>query len=418
MLRPGPQGTEPDEAWGTWWNAFPIEAGDVLNVRDLEQGVEQMKRLPSQTVTTTLEPGVAPDTSVVLIERQPGSLGDRLRGGLTLDNSGSELLGRGQFTGQLAFDNPLGLNDLFNLSVNTNIENPDPDHRSQSLSVGYSLPWGYNTFTLSHSYNRFAQVVQGTTVRFLSSGYSETNELRWQRTMWRTASWKAAFFAAVDTRRARSYLDDVELVVQRRRTTNFETGASFRKAFASGTLEAELGYRRGMPWRDAQEDLAGTDEGGPTLRPHIWQLSLGAQRVFDALGRPWQYGLSLRAQHTRDTLVSTDQFVIGNRYSVRGFDGEAVLLAESGYFARNEFTTPFKLFDEPPMAAFLALDFGRVWGPSATYLIGDRLVGAAAGVRGQWRELLFDLTLGTPIDKPEGFETRRWSTYASATYAF
>ena len=160
------------------------------------------------------------------------------------------------------------------------------------------------------------------------------------------------------------------------------------------------------------------DEGGPTLRPHIWQLSLGAQRVFDALGRPWQYGLSLRAQHTRDTLVSTDQFVIGNRYSVRGFDGEAVLLAESGYFARNEFTTPFKLFDEPPMAAFLALDFGRVWGPSATYLIGDRLVGAAAGVRGQWRELLFDLTLGTPIDKPEGFETRRWSTYASATYAF
>jgi hemolysin activation/secretion protein len=58
------QAKSPDEAWGTWWNAFPVGRGDIVNVRDLEQGVEQMKRLPSQSVATELAPGSEPDTSV------------------------------------------------------------------------------------------------------------------------------------------------------------------------------------------------------------------------------------------------------------------------------------------------------------------------------------------------------------------
>jgi hemolysin activation/secretion protein len=36
----------PDTRWGTWINAFPTTAGRRLDARDLEQGVEQMKRLP------------------------------------------------------------------------------------------------------------------------------------------------------------------------------------------------------------------------------------------------------------------------------------------------------------------------------------------------------------------------------------
>lgn len=152
-----------DDNWGTWRNAFPTWTGRVLSIRDLEQGVEQMKRLPSQTVATELEPGDQPDTSNVVIVRQTGSFSDRLHGGLTLDNSGSRALGRSQFSGYASFDNPLGLNDILSLSVNSNAEQVDTDHRSQSASFNYSIPWGYNTFTFSKSNSRFAQIVQGTT---------------------------------------------------------------------------------------------------------------------------------------------------------------------------------------------------------------------------------------------------------------
>ena len=248
--------TVPDEAWGTWRNAFPLSAGDIVNVRDLEQGVENMQRLPSQTVATRLEPGELPGTSLVVIERKGGDFKDRLRGGVTIDNSGGSSLGRTQLSANIAFDNPAGLNDVITASLNTNAEQPSGTHRSQSASVNYSVPWGYSLLMLSASNSRFAQYVQGTTVRFLSSGRSQSTEARLQRTVWRSASTKLGVYGSVSTRRAVSYLDDVEVIVQRRRTTNFEIGINFKQLFEKSGVEFDVGYKRGMPWQGAQEDFA------------------------------------------------------------------------------------------------------------------------------------------------------------------
>lgn len=201
-IRPVRGDATPATQWGTWRNAFPVAAGDILNVRDLEQGVENMKRLPSQSVATRLEPGDVPGSSVLYIERKGGALPDRLRGGATLDNSGSASLGRTQLSANVAFDNPLGLNDVVTASLNTNAEQPTATHRSQSASVSYSVPWGYNLLTLNASNSRFAQYVQGTTVRFLSSGRSQSAEARLQRTVLRTASTRVGIYGAVSTRRA------------------------------------------------------------------------------------------------------------------------------------------------------------------------------------------------------------------------
>lgn len=408
----------PDDAWGTWRNAFPVGSGDILNVRDLEQGVEQMKRLPSQTVATELEPGAAPDTSNVRLLRQSVSLKDRIRGGATLDNSGSRTLGRTQFSAHLSLDNPLALNDILSLSANSNVESVDPSHRSQSLSFNYSIPWGYNTFTASKSTSRFAQIVQGTTARFLSSGRSESADLRWHRTMLRTSAAKTGVYAAVSTRRASSFLDDVELVVQRRRTTAVETGVTYRQLIGEASIDAELGYRRGMPWRGAQDDFPTAAEGGLTLRPKIWTLSAAYQQPLGIAGKTVQYTASLRAQQARNQTLSIDQISIGNRFTVRGFDGDSVLLAESGYFLRNDLSMPAKLIDGIDSIAFVGVDVGRVWGPSAEGLIGDRLAGMALGLRSRWQSMQFELTLATPLYKPEGFRTTCWNPYLSATYAF
>ncbi len=417
MLKAG-KGQPADDAWGTWRNAFPVSAGDVLNVRDLEQGIEQMKRLPSQMVATELEPGAEPDTSNVRILRQTGSLADRIRGGVTLDNSGGEALGRAQLSSYVSLDNPLGLNDLFSASVSSNAENPDSEHRSQSASFNYSIPWGYNTFTFSKSNSRFAQIVQGTTAHFLSSGHSESADVRWHRTMLRTSSAKTGLYAALGTRRANSFLDDVELIVQRRRTTSFETGITYKQLVGNASLEFELGYRRGMPWQNAQDDLSTAASGGLTTRPTLTTVSAAFSLPFKLGGRSILHTTNIRAQYTRDMTLSVDQFAIGSQYTVRGFDGDGVLLAESGYFVRNEWSTPMHLLDGVDSAAFIGLDFGRVWGPSVATLVGDKLAGAAFGLRGSWKGLQFDLALGTPLYRPDGFRTKRWNPYLSLTYAF
>ncbi|MFC5473540.1 ShlB/FhaC/HecB family hemolysin secretion/activation protein [Paraherbaspirillum soli] len=408
-----------DDNWGTWRNAFPglpaLGAGDILNIRDLEQGVEQMKRLPSQTVATRIEPGVDADTSNIVIERQSGTLQDRIRGGITVDNSGSESLGRAQLASYLAIDNPLGINDILNLSANSNLSQPEANHRSQSLAFNYSLPFGYNTFTLSDSVSRFAQMVQATTARFLSSGSSETAEFKWHRTIVRTASAKFGLYAGVLNRRANSYLDDVELVLSRRRTTSLEAGVTYKKLIAAGELDLDLGYRRGMPWFNAEDDMP---QGGPTTRPQIWSLDLNYSQPFSIGPQPLQYNASLHGQSSNDTLLAVDQIAIGSRYSVRGFDGNSVLLADSGFYLRNELAMPAKLIAGVDTQLYAGLDLGRVWGPNQVNLIGNKLAGAAIGVRGKWQALQLDASLGTPLYQPAGFKTHHVNPYVALTYGF
>lgn len=407
-----------DNNWGTWRNAFPLSPGDVLDAADIEQGVEQMKRLPSQAVTTELTPGAQDDTSDVRILRRPAGFAQRIHGGLNIDNSGSRTLGASQAAAHIALDNPLGLNDIVALSANSNAQHPAADHRSQSLSLDYSIPWGYNTLSFSANRSRFAQRVQGTTVEFLSSGVSSNAEIKWHRTMLRTSAVKAGMYAAVATRSANSYLDDVELLVQRRRTSSLETGFTYKQLLGEASVEFELGYRQGMPWRGAQEDLLTAASGGLTLRPRIALFNGSYRQPFTLAGRRAQYQASLRAQSTHDTTLAIDQFAIGNRYSVRGFDGDSVLLAESGYTLRNEFSMPQALPGGVDGLAYLGIDIGRVWGAGAALLPGQKLAGVALGMRMQWRRLQLDAAVGTPLYKPDGFRTLRWNPYLYLTYAF
>lgn len=406
-----------DKDWGTWKNAFPISSGKILNIRDLEQGMEQMKRLTSQTVNAKIEPGEEADSSVVRIERQSSNLFDRMHGNVTVDNSGSETLGRGQISTAFSLDNLFGLNDIFSLSSNINAENPNPRHRSYGLSSGYNIPWGYHSLNFSVNANRFAQYVEGTTARFLSSGKSNTSEIQWDYVVWRNASTKFGIHSSINLRTAESFLDDVELVVQRRRTSNVELGASYKHFIDNGSVDLNFAYRVGTTWGKAQEDYLSAANDGLTVRPSILSINANYNQSFSFLDKPVSLSSSLRGQSTHDTTLSIDQISIGGRGSVRGFDGDNVLLAESGLIWRNELSTSFTPRFGIQGSSFIALDVGRVSGASAQYLLGRTLAGMALGVRGQWKKCFFDLSIATPLLRPKGFRSDSFNPYLSITYA-
>ncbi|WP_268907111.1 POTRA domain-containing protein, partial [Collimonas silvisoli] len=77
--------------YGTWRNAFPTGPGNLLNLRDLEQGLEQMKRIPSQDVSMEIVPGEMPGESDVVITVKRGKPW-KLTG--TLDDSGAKGTGK------------------------------------------------------------------------------------------------------------------------------------------------------------------------------------------------------------------------------------------------------------------------------------------------------------------------------------
>lgn len=98
-----------NEKYGTWRNVFPCAPGDILNVYDLDQGLEQMKQVPCQNVKMNLEPGTAPGKSIVVLEVtrvKPWSLG------ISWDDSGLAATGKHQGAVHFSVYNPTGLNDV------------------------------------------------------------------------------------------------------------------------------------------------------------------------------------------------------------------------------------------------------------------------------------------------------------------
>lgn len=404
-----------------WRNAFPITLGGVLNIRDLEQGVEQMNRLGSRTVLTRLEPGNQPDASVLHIDREGGA--GRLRGGVTLDNSGNPQLGRAQFGFSGVLDDPLGINDLLSVNLNSNLQHMSADQRSLSGALHYGVPWGYNLFSLAAQGARYAQPVQLTTAVVVSSGQSAGFELRWDRTLYRDQSSKFGVSAALTGRRARSFYDDVELLVQSRRNSFAALGASYKRLLQRAVIDAELTLRQGIGAFGAEPDYDAESAHGLTLRPRLWNLSLAVE-LRDLFARDDAAGalrvdLSSRllAQSTNDRTIALDQFGIGTRGTVRGFDGRATLVAESGFAWRNEFIVPFNAGSQL-LQAYLAIDVGKVWGPSAGALIGRGLAGTALGLRAQWPRLMLDVAIAAPLYEPPGFHSSSVSPNLSLVMPF
>jgi len=95
--------SEPD-LWGTWKSAFPTSPGELLNLRDLEQGLEQMKRVASQDVDMQIVPTSVPGRSDVVItvkRNKPWTVV------ASVDNSGSRSTGKWQGNLSVGIDNPL-----------------------------------------------------------------------------------------------------------------------------------------------------------------------------------------------------------------------------------------------------------------------------------------------------------------------
>ena len=94
--------------------AIPARAGDLLNLRDIEQGLENLKRVPTAEADIQIEPSTAPgarpgDSDLVVKYVQ----NRKLRVSVSLDDSGTKATGRYQAGATVSVDNPFGLNDLF-----------------------------------------------------------------------------------------------------------------------------------------------------------------------------------------------------------------------------------------------------------------------------------------------------------------
>ncbi|WP_395068024.1 ShlB/FhaC/HecB family hemolysin secretion/activation protein [Paraburkholderia silvatlantica] len=382
---------------GTLKSAFPARDGNVLQLRDLEQGIEQMRRVPNQDATMQIEPGASPGESdvVVTVKRtKPWSLV------LSADNSGTDETGRYIGNASLALYNPLGLNDVLSGGFNQDLQFGNHSLGTHGWNASYALPWGYWTGTLYGYTNTYYQRVSQASQIFVASGNAQTAGFRLERVLRRSQSDLTGVEFQLIKRWGASFIEDTEIPQQHRDNTFIEAGLTNRHYFGAAQFDGTLAYRQGIGALGAMPNTS----SGPTYYFHMATLDANLSVPFAVAGQTLRYVGTVHGQFTNDELNYIDDLSIGSRYTVRGFSGQTLLAAEKGFYWRNELQYPL---GQSRQVLYAGIDYGHLWGPSAAYLSGTQLAGAAIGLKGSVPSRLgaysYDVFAGTPIYAPSGF---------------
>lgn len=389
---------QPTSWRGRLWNAIPASRGDILNLRDVEQGLENLKRVSSATADIEIVPGEqegASDLRVNWQEKRP------VRLSLGLDDSGSESTGRYLGTTTLAIDAPFAQNDLFYANIGRDMFAQGP-YGNRSNTLNYFFPVGYWAFSANYSDYTYHQNIPNANEVLSYNGKSDNVVVTVSRLLFRNQSHKTTLNMRTYRKHATNSVNGIEIEQQRRRTAGWELGVNQRSYFGDTTVDANVSWRRGTGAFGATRAPEEATHSG-SARTGVLLGDVSIHQPFTFVDQSLRYSTTLRGQWSANALTPQERLAIAGRYTVRGFDGEQMLSGERGIVWRNELGWNIRSRGHE---LYLALDYGRVGGPGTRYLVGHQLAGSAVGLRGAlWQHVSYDVFAGVPLLKPDAFHT-------------
>lgn len=403
--------------------AFPGMQGQVLNIRDVEQGLDQINRLGSNGATMELQPSDQPGLTNIVIQNRPRR---RVSGGFTVDNYGSDSTGDLRGTVNLAVDNPMGLNDAWFGSFSRNLDAHPSSRLSESALIGANFAYGYWNFSGNMSKSRYVSMVNSLTQQFRSTGNTETFNLSLQRVLSRGQTSKLTFNAGLTHKDSRNYIEGSLLATGSPKLTDMQLGLTSVFTGAGGSWTVDGAMSKGLEWFGV-EPLPDAGTGMvPTPTGVRYNASVSYFRPLSLGTLDATWSSSLQAQTSPHRLYGSEQMSIGGLYTVRGFDGTS-LSGERGIYWRNDLAVTLPPPSDAVVAKwfgrlqpYVAIDTGRIVGREGQTT--GSLAGIVIGVRGVGGQIGFDIGYGEPLRASSSVKARGavegYAAYARVSISF
>lgn len=402
--------------------AFPNATGDLLNLRDLEQGLENFNGAPSQSTKFQLFPGALPGTSVVRLTEQTTKT---WRVGASVDNSGVLSTGIYKFKTTAALDNILNVNDVLSFSATTNLDRasnlPAREYPLQrgdgksgdAVNVSYKVPVGNWSFFAAADASRYFFITPGNSQDYDVRGSSWSVSTGLERLLYRDQVSKLYMFGDLTAKRGNNYIVGSEIFSQRRELTIGQVGLrGVRYLPADTELTWSLAAKKSLPILGAQPPVS------PVVAEFFMAATGNVQIKTPVFDKAFLYALSLSGQWSDQELPPTEQFNIGGRGTIRGFQ-EDTMYGNRGGFMRHELSRAVADLPLFKATAYVALDAGAVAFPTTRTWSRDHMVGTAVGLRGRaFSYLDFDIAYAHALRRPVEFKGKGDLLYltVSATY--
>lgn len=390
--------------------AFPTRAGRILNLRDIEQGMEQINRLRTTPVQIEIIPSTQPGYSIVNLTSTPEF---PLTLGLNMDNSGQRSTGIGQLSGSLVGNDLLGVADRWFVSGGRSSAFSDW-RDAQNFQAGVSVPYGYGLLDYSYSWSNYHSRFNANSFDWYSNGDNISNRLSGSWVLFRNGQIKTGLQLGLNHYVSHNWLNETLLQSSSRKLTSLQIGFNHTQKIAGGVATLNPMLSRGMAWFDAESDKGKSDDF-PKAEFRKWSVSSSYQRPVTQ--KMWWLS-SFYAQWSPDRLYGSERLTIGGENSVRGYK-EQYLSGDVGGYLRNELN--YSLFTLPAIgevSTTLALDGGWLQSDKQDRYAAGTLWGSSLGLGTRNAHVSTQLSLGIPVSYPNYLAPDRLSVYARVGLVF
>ena len=314
--------------------AFPGKVGEALNLREVEQLVDQLSRLPSKQAQMELTPGTQVGGSDVVVKNTPQK---PWRASLSRNNDGQKSTGEQQWGAGLEWDSPLGLADQLVLRGGHDAVS-DHQKTSKNNMLYYNVPWGWWNFSYTYSESDYRTLADLNGYKLKQYGDSQNHQLRAERVIHRDDVSKTSVNVGLAHLRTNNYLLDARLGPSSNRLSELQVGINHGRRIGSGFVNFDLGMQNGIGAFDAQSNNQERDrEGNLTSTPNYrkYTATVSYLQPFTLWGESFSFSSLATGQRSEDVLFSPQRISLGGSASVRGFKDQQ-LSGDSGGYWRND----------------------------------------------------------------------------------
>lgn len=362
---------------------FSVEKSSPLNMRDYEQFLDQINRLPSMDARMDFEPGEQvghTNVKIDVLKKRP------VRGTLSLDNQGSEQTGEQVIEDSLWGDDLLGLYDSSYLSVRTTKKINDRWKRSRGFTFLHSLPFGYWSLRFSASVYNYVSKVEGQLQPFRFSGTGQTYRGEAERIIHRDDKGKTGLSAGLSFKDTRSFVENNLLETSTYRLVIADFRIFHVRRLLSGVFNASLTYSQGTTFLGATKDES-SKAGNSKAQFSAWNSNIGYYRPFSFLSQNMAFSVQGYGQISPHNLYGSERISLGGQTSVRGFK-ESKIAGDTGAYVQNELSWNLEFIDIENfkdlfgnVQAFVGYDMGWIHKDKADPYEKGNLEGGAVGIR-------------------------------------
>lgn len=386
---------------------FPDNEHGLVNLRDLEQGLEQLNRLQQNRSEMDIQPGSSTGASRILIHNR---LATSWHYGAGFNNSGSEATGKNLATAYVSWDNATNSNDNLYLNFSDAVSGESPA-KSRSYALAYSVPYGYALLSYSGNYFEYQQLVEGSAVSFLTSGTSANHTVNLDYMAYRGQRDKLGVGFSFSRKQSKNYLEDVFLDTSSRVLYLWELGPSYTRHLSAGVFTTSVKWYRSVSWWDAKEEVVSAEDD---FQFDKYTLDSSVSMNFKLADRQFSYQSSLSLFYAPENIIASEGLSLGGRYTIRGLEGDGLFGYSGGYW-RNQiaYIHPFKFGGR--MDFYAGVDLGRVDDRES---VQESVAGSAVGIVLATAGVSLDLAYARALKLPDYVFGPEQAVYANLQINF